>query len=93
VASALTAYLIAIAWAHLGALYVIVLATPTFWCYGRSTAARRRGDFAEYARYHALWHLAGGLVASATLVLIYKNGVSSSSAMDATASARFGATR
>ena len=48
-------------------LYVVALALPTFGCYGLGTAARKAGDFARYARWHALWHLCGGCVAVLTL--------------------------
>ena len=66
-ASSLTLYVVALALAHRGPLFVVALALPTFGCYGLGTAARKAGDFARYARWHALWHLCGGCVAVLTL--------------------------
>ncbi|KAJ1453913.1 hypothetical protein M885DRAFT_255893 [Pelagophyceae sp. CCMP2097] len=66
-ASTLVTYVVYLALVHRGPVFVAVLAAPTFWCYGRSTASRRAGDESSYAVWHSLWHLCGGVVSVLTL--------------------------
>mmetsp|Transcript_6783 Transcript_6783/g.10052 ORF Transcript_6783/g.10052 Transcript_6783/m.10052 type:complete len:233 (+) Transcript_6783:1793-2491(+) len=66
-AASLTLYIISLALLYQGLVYVILLATPTFLCFGLSASRRNANDPLGYARFHALWHLTSSLSCAFTL--------------------------